>query len=161
MESWYASARSPVIVLWSRHSSTRPVWSSARMFWTSWGAWTRPCGAPPCTTSSSNCWREARCPSSPSVGVRTSAQKESAALAAVPLRIRPRLDVEQLPTWHQVVLQRHLFDVDAIREGEPGLASVIIPTHADYSLTRRAVLRVSEAYETALAEWEAAGQPVG
>ncbi len=97
----------------------------------------------------------------PSVGVRTSAQKESAALAAVPLRIRPRLDVEQLPTWHQVVLQRHLFDVDAIREGEPGLASVIIPTHADYSLTRRAVLRVSEAYETALAEWEAAGQPVG
>jgi GT2 family glycosyltransferase len=93
------------------------------------------------------------------LGARTSAQLEAAASAAVPLRTRPRIDVEQLPTWHQVVLARHLVDWEALGEGEADLVSVIIPTHADFELTRRAVMRVFEARDAALDELGEKGRP--
>lgn len=93
------------------------------------------------------------------LGAQTSAKLEAAAAAAVPLRLRPRLDLEQLPTWHQVVLQRHLVDWEALGDGDPDLVSVVIPTHADFDLTRRAVMRVFEARDVALAEWEENGCP--
>ncbi|GAB3692069.1 hypothetical protein GCM10028814_33230 [Angustibacter aerolatus] len=91
------------------------------------------------------------------VGARTSAAREAAAVAATPLRDRPRTDVEQLPSWHQVVLHRHLVDWSAPVEPVDDLVSVVVPTHADHRLTRQAVLRVSEAYDAALAAWEATG----
>ncbi|GMA87206.1 hypothetical protein GCM10025868_24560 [Angustibacter aerolatus] len=55
------------------------------------------------------------------------------------------------------MLHRHLVDWSAPVEPVDDLVSVVVPTHADHRLTRQAVLRVSEAYDAALAAWEATG----
>ncbi|WP_375475155.1 glycosyltransferase [uncultured Jatrophihabitans sp.] len=87
------------------------------------------------------------------VGVLDLAERR--AQAAIPPREQPWLDIAELTTWHDVVLDRQLSGWDALApEGDPGLVSIIIPTHADSTMTTRAVRCVSDAWETA-----AAGDP--
>lgn len=94
------------------------------------------------------------------VGVRTTWQREAdEAAASMPPRERPALDLEELPTWHHVVVARRLVDWDTIGPGEAGVVSVVMPTHADFVMTRRAVLRLAEDREAVHARWEEAGSP--
>lgn len=99
-----------------------------------------------------------RLPLVPALGARTLELDERTVEDELPLRERPNLDLENLGSWHQVVLARHLVDWDAARARSGGaendLVSVIIPTYADSSMTVRAVRSVLAARAAALAQWE-------
>lgn len=69
---------------------------------------------------------------------------------------RPPLEHSTVRSWADVVLNRTLVDWDglATRERVPGLVSVVIPTYADWAMTRTAVESVTAAAEESAVEVE-------
>lgn len=53
----------------------------------------------------------------------------------------PTVDHREVDSWHDVVLNRHLIDWDAVaaRPATPGLVTIVMATYADWSMTTRAV----------------------
>ncbi|WP_185994982.1 glycosyltransferase [Nocardioides campestrisoli] len=73
-----------------------------------------------------------------------------------PLGERPVLDHASVKSWADVVLNRSMIDWDELarRERDPGLVSVVIPTYADWAMTRAAVESVISAAESSGARVE-------